>query len=89
MVNENKHIINRKLIIFQHPIKNQRRLAKALNCTAQAINHAINGGTSYRINRAIADYLDVPMVEFWPELYGYTSHTSHDATVTDQQVGVN
>jgi len=89
MVNENQHIINRKLILFQHPIRNQRRLAKAVGYTPQAVNHSFNGGTSYKINRAIADYLDVAMVDFWPELYGYTPRVSQDAMVSELAGSVN
>jgi lambda repressor-like predicted transcriptional regulator len=86
MVNENKHISNRKLIIFTHPIRNQRRLARALNYTPQAINHAINGGHTYRINRQIADFLGVAMVSFWPELYdnlSIQSEVSHGDKIND------
>lgn len=49
----------------------------ALGYTPQAINHAINGGTTYRINRKIADYLGVTMVSFWPELYGDVKETDN------------
>ena len=68
-VNENNNIINRKLVLVRNGI-NQRGLAKALGYTPAAIQNAISGGgTSYRIHRRIADYLGVPMVTFWPELY--------------------
>lgn len=81
MINENKHIINRKMILVSRSL-NQRGLAKILEITPAAIQQAISGGsTTYRLHRKIADYLRVPMVQFWPELYDNMGQVSHDATV--------
>lgn len=69
---------------------NQRHLAKALKYTPAAIQQAISGGsTTYWIHRAIADYLRVPMAEFWPELYDNMSKVSHEAGVNENINSVN
>lgn len=89
MINENKHIINRKMILVSKSI-NQRTLAKKLEITPAAIQQAISGGsTTYRLHRKIADYLRVPMVQFWPELYDNMNQVSHDATVNENVNIVN
>jgi lambda repressor-like predicted transcriptional regulator len=89
MINENKHIINRKMILVSKSI-NQRTLAKKLEITPAAVQQAISGGsTTYRLHRKIADYLRVPMVQFWPELYDNLNQVSHDATVIENVNSVN
>lgn len=89
MINENKHIINRKMILVSKSI-NQRTLAKKLEITPAAVQQAISGGsTTYRLHRKIADYLRVPMVQFWPELYDNMNQVSHDATVNENVNIVN
>lgn len=70
MINENKHFINRKIMLIKqgHTV---RTLSKAVGLTVQAVNPAINGtSTSYRCHSRIAAVLGKPMVEIWPELYG-------------------
>lgn len=92
MVNENKHIINRKLILVSKGI-NQRNLARALEITPAAVQQAISGGsTTYRLHRKIADYLGVSMVSFWPELYdnlNVEKQIFHDSSINENVNNVN
>ena len=70
MVNETQHIINRKVILVQKGYS-AARLAREIGVSPQAISQAIRCVThSLRIHKAIANKMEVPLVEFWPELYG-------------------
>jgi lambda repressor-like predicted transcriptional regulator len=73
MINDNQHIINRKVVMIQkgHTLGT---LADHVHHTKQAVSQAIQGrSTSLRIHRKIADVLGVALVDFWPELYGETN----------------
>ena len=72
MINENQHIINRKVVMLQKGYS-LPALAEHVGHTKQAVSQAIQGrSTSLRIHRKIAGVLDVALVDFWPELYGET-----------------
>lgn len=96
MVNENKHIINRKIMLVEHG-DTVRTLANAINYTTQAVNEAIIGrSTSYRCQSRIAAYYKRPMVEIWPELYAVVPDVdpvkatiSHDSKVNENVNSVN
>jgi lambda repressor-like predicted transcriptional regulator len=86
-INENKHIINRKMILVSRSI-NQRALARELGITPAAVQQAISGGsTTYRLHKMIANYLRVPMVQFWPELYDNMNQISQTIMEDEARVG--
>lgn len=86
MINENEHIINRKVILIQKGY-NAARMAREIGVTPQALSQAIRGKThSLRIHRAICEKLDLPLAELWPELYAYVPKVSHDCTMNDPSI---
>lgn len=86
MVNENQHIINRKIILYDQRYTNAR-LAKEIDYTPAAVGLAINGKSkSYKLHRKIADKLGVTLIDFWPELYNCGPKASHDATINDSSI---
>lgn len=84
-INENQHIINRKIIMLQkgHTLGS---LAEYVGHTKQAVSQSIQGrSTSLRIHRKIACALGVDLPDFWPELYGKIEQKNfHDSTVSQQ-----
>jgi len=89
MINENKHIINRKVILIKCGYS-AAKLAREIGVTPAAISQAIRGTThSLRIHKAISDKLDVALVDFWPELYGYVPRVSHVEKVNEINEIVN
>lgn len=96
MINENRHIINRKILLIQnnHTV---RTLAEAINYTKQSVNEAIIGqSTSYRCQSRIAAYLKMSMADIWPELYAVVpnvdpvkANVSHDCKVNEINENVN
>ena len=86
-INDNQYIVNRKVIMLQKG-HNLGSLAEHVGHTKQAVPQAIQGrSTSLRIHRKIADFLDVRLVDFWPELYGEPITTSAAAQEGDIRVG--
>lgn len=96
MINENKHIINRKVMLVQAGLT-VRKLAERLKLTTQAVHPAITGKSrSYRTHVRIAALLQKPMVEIWPEIYAIVPDisciggtVSHDAKVNENVNSVN
>lgn len=86
-INENPHIINRKVMLVQKGYSNAR-LAREIGVTPQALSQAIRGIThSLRIHRAVVTKLGVSLIEFWPELYGDV--VSHDSIISEEASAVN
>lgn len=86
MVNENQHVVNRKVIFIQKGY-NAAKMAREIGVTPQALSQAIRGVThSLRLHRAICEKLDMPLAEFWPELYAYVPKALHDATLNDSSI---
>lgn len=96
MINENKNIINRKVMLVRAGLT-VGSLAEKLKLTKQTINTAIIGKSkSYRTHVRIAAFFQLPMVEIWPELYAVVPDiqfvegtVSHDSRINENVNPVN
>lgn len=91
-VNKNKHTQHREDVVY-FKRTSQPQIAAAIGYTKQAVSMAMSGKTkALKLHTAIANYLNVPLVEFWPELYdnlAMLNNVSHGATVSESESTVN
>ena len=91
MLTKQKHIFNRKLIIFQAH-KSIPIIARKLKMTPAGVHMTITGDrTCEKTQKKICRVLRVKKEIFWPEFYGGNGNdpVSHDAKIIHQAGAVN